>query len=63
MQIDSEVRKILDETRKRAEDILSGHRDQLDALSEELLRKETLDDAEIRAMLGFGPASGGVAGK
>ncbi|MCD1655211.1 ATP-dependent zinc metalloprotease FtsH [Treponema zuelzerae] len=62
-QIDSEVRKILDETRKRAEDILSGHRDQLDALSEELLRKETLDDAEIRAMLGFGPASGGVAGK
>ena len=33
--------------------ILTEHRDQLDKLATELMAKETLDDNEVRALLGF----------
>jgi cell division protease FtsH len=36
-----------------AERLISEHRSELDSLTEELLLKETLDDSEIRALLGF----------
>ena len=36
-------------------DILTTHRDQLDKLTDELCEKETLDDSEIRVLLGFEP--------
>ncbi len=36
-----------------ATNILTQHRDQLDKLANELIAKETLDDNEVRALLGF----------
>ena len=56
-RIDEETEKILDECLSRTREILSGHRDQLDRLTEELCAKETLDDAQIRELLGFEPES------
>ena len=55
-RIDEEVDKILDECLARTREILGSHRDQLDKLTDELCVKETLDDAEIRTLLGFEPA-------
>lgn len=54
-RIDEEVEKILDECLEKTRSILTEHRDQLDRLTDELCRKETLDDAEIRQLLGFEP--------
>lgn len=53
--IDQTIRKILDQTRKQAEQIIVEHRDELNKMTEELLKKETLDDAEIRELLGMEP--------
>ncbi|MBR1919501.1 MAG: ATP-dependent zinc metalloprotease FtsH [Spirochaetales bacterium] len=52
-RIDEEVGKILSEAMDTTRNILTEHRDQLDRLTEELCLKETLDDAEIRELLGF----------
>ncbi len=52
-QIDAEVNSILDECMKDATRILEENRDQLDTLANELIAKETLDDREVRALLGF----------
>lgn len=54
--IDLSVRKILDDTKALAERIITEHRNELEKLTEELLAKETLDDAEIRVLLGMPPA-------
>ncbi len=53
--IDSEMLKILDDCLDETRDILTTHRDQLDLLTDRLVEKETLDDAEIRELLGFDP--------
>ncbi len=53
MRIDRAVTRILSEARNRALSILTEHKDQLVALTEELIRKETLLDEEIRALFGF----------
>jgi len=55
-KIDEEVRKILDEAMEKTRSILKEHEDQLDLLSLTLCQKETLDDSEIRDLLGFPPA-------
>ncbi|ADY13757.1 ATP-dependent zinc metalloprotease FtsH [Sphaerochaeta globosa] len=52
-RIDQEVHKILDSAMDETKDILSTHRDNLDLLTKELVEKETLDDAQIRVLLGF----------
>ncbi len=52
-KIDSEMNSILDSCMKNAKKILSEHKDQLDLLANELIAKETLDDREVRALLGF----------
>lgn len=49
--IDNEVRRIVSENKDRASNLLMQHRDLLDKLAHELLEKETLDVAEIRALL------------
>ena len=49
--IDGAIKKILDGERERATRILLEHRVELDALAAELLEKETLDNAEVRALL------------
>ena len=54
-RIDEEIEKILDECLNTTRRILTEHRDQLDRLTEELCEKETLDDAQIRELLGFEP--------
>ncbi len=51
--IDSEIHKILDECMNDTRDIITTHRDQLDALTEALVAKETLSDAEIRELFGL----------
>ena len=50
-QIDVAVRKILDNAKERACNLLTEHRDQLDLITNELIEKETLDDADIRKLL------------
>lgn len=52
-KIDAEVRRILDECMQEVKQILSEHRDQLDLLTKTLVEKETLEDKEIRELLGF----------
>lgn len=52
-KIDSEVDRILSGCLRQTREILSTHRDQLDALAIALVEKETLDDKEIREMFGF----------
>ncbi len=53
--IDQEVKAILERNLNRARSILREHRDQLDLLAKALLERETLDDDDIRALLGFAP--------
>ena len=53
MRIDHAVFNILDEARKKAFEILNEHRDQLVGLAEELIRKETLLDDDIKSLFGF----------
>jgi len=55
-RIDAEVMKILDEAMAETRSLLTEHRDQLDTLTEALVEHETLDDAQIRELLGFEPA-------
>jgi cell division protease FtsH len=50
-QIDEEVRKILDDAHREARTILENHRDQLDLVAVELLRKETLDAKAFKALI------------
>ncbi|MEI8092697.1 MAG: ATP-dependent zinc metalloprotease FtsH [Spirochaetales bacterium] len=53
--IDSEIRRILNEGLDAVRKILKEHKDELVRLAEELVAKETLDDDEVRKLLGFGP--------
>lgn len=52
-KIDTEVRKILDECMGNVRSILTEHRDKLDLLAQRLVEKETMDDKEVRELLGF----------
>ncbi len=54
-KIDDEIEKILSKCMDYTMGVLSEHRDQLETLTEALVEKETLDDREIREMLGFPP--------
>lgn len=49
--IDAEIKKLSDEAAKRAEDVLKMNKDVLDALAEELLKSETLEEAELEPIL------------
>ena len=50
-EIDREVRGFIDEAYSRAKEILSTYRDKLIALAQRLIEEETLDRAELEAML------------
>ena len=50
-EIDLEVKRLVIESKQRAEQILRDHRDKLDKLALALLEKETMDVAEIRTLL------------
>lgn len=51
-QIDSEVKKILDRAYAEAKEVLTIHRDQLELVTNELLKRETLDGAAFNELLG-----------
>ena len=50
--IDEEIARILHEAAEQAEALLSKHRDNLEKLSEELLKREVLDYDEIEELIG-----------
>ena len=52
-RIDEQINKILNECMKDTTKILTEHKDQLDKLAQTLVAKETLDDNEVRELLGF----------
>lgn len=54
--IDTEVVRILEEAHIRVRESLTAHRDTLDAVAKELLRKEVLDRSELDALFAGLPA-------
>jgi hypothetical protein len=50
------VRRIVSESQEEAHRLLSEHRRELDALAEELLARETLDEQDILRVTGLPPA-------
>jgi cell division protease FtsH len=53
MRIDAAIKDILQSALKRVTGILTEHRDQLEKLADELVAKETLDDNDVRALIGL----------
>jgi len=62
-QIDEEVRDIVEKCHRRATDILNSHREQLDAVVQALLERETLTREEFLAVLEGKPLPEYVAPK
>ncbi len=54
--IDDEVRRLLREAEACTTELLTRHRDRLDALVDALLRQESLDKGEIAELLGAAPS-------
>lgn len=50
-QVDSEIKQILSESYERAKSILKNHQQEHKALAEALLKYETLDAEDIKAIL------------
>jgi len=59
--LDKEISRILEECLMETRKILGEHKDELEKLTDALVEKETLDDKDIRKLLGFEekPASAG----
>ena len=53
-QIDSEVRKLVDDAYARAKEILVNNREKLEVIAKALLEYETLDGAQIREIVDHG---------
>ena len=60
-KIDAAVTGIIREAQRNVEEILTTHLDQPLLLADTLVEKETLDDGEIRELLGFPPRGEGLA--
>ena len=52
-KIDQEINAIVQKCLDEATEILSAHKDKLELLAETLVTRETLDDLEIRELLGL----------
>lgn len=50
-EIDKEIRRIVDDAYKKAQNILEEHRDKMDLLARELIEKETLSREEVVQLL------------
>ncbi len=61
--IDAEVLRIIGECHDEAKQLLTGHRNQLDALANALLERETLDERAILEVTGLPPAPALEGGK
>ncbi len=57
--IDSEIRRIVEESFEEAQKLLLQNRDKLDALIEALLQDESLDEQEVLRVTGLSPKPGG----
>jgi len=61
--IDAEIRRIVEEGYKKAQTVLTEHRDELETLAKALLEYETLSGDEIKTILAGGTVDrGGVSG-
>jgi cell division protease FtsH len=60
-KIDRAIKRILDEGRQQAEEILTSNKQQLEKLADALLARETLVDDELRDLLGFPPRENTVS--
>jgi cell division protease FtsH len=58
--VDDEVRRIVEEAYREVRDLLTKHRDRLDALTEALLRGETLDEGPAYAAAGVARTPAGT---
>ncbi len=61
VEIDGEIRRIVQECYQRTRKILSDHREGMDRLAEALLEKETLDAREVRVLVLGEPAPDDLA--
>lgn len=52
-EIDLEMKRIVAEAKSRSDNIIRDYKDQLELLSQELLKKETLSAKEVRKLLGM----------
>jgi len=55
--IDAEIKRILTEAHDKAREILTTHRDQLEAVTRRLLEIEVMEGEELRRMLGLPPSA------
>jgi cell division protease FtsH len=55
--IDAEVKRIMTDAHDQARNILTGHRDDLEAVTRRLLEEEVMEGAELRAILGIPAAA------
>lgn len=53
-EIDAEVKRIIDDGYKRANDLIQSHRDRLELLAQKLLEFETLDGAQVEEIVRTG---------
>lgn len=51
-QVDTEVKKIIDQANLKAQQVLKSHQKELDKVAKALLEKETLDTAEFEKLVG-----------
>jgi cell division protease FtsH len=58
MRIDIAIKRILESALERVTAILTEHRDQLEKLADELVSRETLEDSDVRSLLGFAAREG-----
>ena len=56
-QIDEEVKKIIDETYRKAKEILTAKRDQLEELARLLLEKEVVEEGDLKKILQPSPSN------
>jgi len=50
-EIDQEVRRIIDQAYQRAKEVLTAHRDRLEAVARRLVEVETLEEEEFKALV------------
>ncbi|MBO4228731.1 MAG: ATP-dependent zinc metalloprotease FtsH [Clostridia bacterium] len=56
-QIDDEIRKIVEQAYQRAEEILLGHRDKLEAIADYLIKREIMDKLQFEAIMNGSPTT------
>ena len=58
-EIDAEVSRLVGDAYAKAEKLISRNRDKLELIAKTLIEKETMDGAEVRALIGMEPPADG----